>query len=374
MLSHLRGNCENFKEIGMDASVLDYYLPEERIARYPAKRRDESRLLVFDRKTQRISHAIFKDIAFFLPPHCNIFRNDAAVLKGRIFAEKTSGAKVECLLLAPSGGDMIWSCMLKPGRRLPEGAKFGIPGVFEAEVLKKNSDGSALVSFTLEKFGGLVEMSENFGVVPLPPYIARRQDSPEYDKTFDNIRYETVYADPKKRVAAAAPTAGLHFTKELEDSLVRAGHDFRQLTLNIGIGTFQPLKADKVQDHHMHSERYFIPAETLRAMADTSRPRVAVGTTSLRAMEDYCRKHPKIDFSTDASDSASLFVYPPQRVVSADIAITNFHLPRSTLMCLIAAFLAPDSESGIDLLKSIYAEAISLKYNFYSYGDAMLIL
>ncbi len=358
----------------MDASVLDYDLPEERIARYPAPRRDESRLLVFDRKTRNISHSVFKELAAFLPPRCNIFRNDAAVLKGRIFAKKTSGAKVECLLLSPAGDGCVWNCMLRPGKRLPAGAEFEIPGVFRAKVLGKNSDGSALVSFKLEKFGSVTEMSEAFGVVPLPPYIARRQDSPSYDKTFDNIRYETVYADPRKRAAAAAPTAGLHFTKRLEESLVRAGHDFRALTLNIGMGTFQPIKTDKIQGHRMHSENYFIPADTLKAMADTSRPRVAVGTTSLRAMEDYCRKHPEIDFSADAHDAASLFVYPPQRIVSADIAITNFHLPRSTLMCLIAAFLTPDSEEGIDLLKSIYAEAVSLKYNFYSYGDAMLIL
>ncbi len=358
----------------MDASVLDYILPEERIARFPVAKRDESRLLVFDRKTRAITHSVFKELGNFLPSNCNIFRNDAAVLKARIFAKKSGGAKVECLLLNPAGKDGVWNCMLKPGKRMQVGAHFGIDGVFDAEVLAKRENGSADVLFNLTGFGDVVEMTQEHGVVPLPPYIARRQNSPDYDKTFDNLRYETVYADPQKRVAAAAPTAGLHFTKELEESLTRSGHKFYPLTLNVGIGTFQPLKTEQVQDHHMHSEIYTIPQNTLKAMADKSRPRVAVGTTSMRAMEDCLRKHTQLDFSKTISDSASLFVYPPQKILSADIVITNFHLPRSTLMCLIATFLTPDSEEGIEILKNIYGEAISREYNFYSYGDAMLIL
>jgi S-adenosylmethionine:tRNA ribosyltransferase-isomerase len=218
-------------------------------------------------------------------------------------------------------------------------------------------------------------MSEKIGVVPLPPYIARNQNSPDYDRDFDNARYETVYANPTKKVASAAPTAGLHFTPELIQTLKNSGHDFFDLTLHVGIGTFQPLKSDKVEDHIMHSEIYEIPTKTLSAMSDKTKPRLAVGTTSLRAMEDFTRKHQN-GFSADnpVFDDARLFVYPPQKILSADAMITNFHLPRSTLMCLVAVFLKPESLDGIEKLKEIYQVAIDNKYNFYSYGDAMLIL
>ncbi|MBQ6534945.1 MAG: S-adenosylmethionine:tRNA ribosyltransferase-isomerase, partial [Opitutales bacterium] len=287
---------------------------------------------------------------------------------------KPTGGNVECLLLAPLGGDK-WSCMIKPAKRLPVGAEFGKDGVFSARVLEKFPDGSAVAQFDVFSGEGVISMSEKIGVVPLPPYIARDQRSPNYDRTFDNLRYETVYADPSKRVAAAAPTAGLHFTRELVETLEKRGHKFFDLTLHVGIGTFLPLKSDVVEEHKMHAEFYEIPAPTLRAMADANTPKLAVGTTSLRAMEDFARKHPDgFDAQTAAADSASLFVYPPQRVVSADAMSTNFHLPRSTLMCLVAAFLCPESRDGVEKLKELYRLAIAEKYNFYSYGDAMLIL
>lgn len=361
----------------MDASVLDYNLPEERIARFPAQKRDQSKLLVFNRKNAQITHAHFFDLPSFLNVPYNFFRNDAAVLKGRIFAKKDTGANVECLLLTPCGDSgLAWNCMLRPGKRLPKGSKFSVDGAFEAEVMQTGENGNNVVRFTLDsRFKSVIEMSEEIGVVPLPPYIRRNQNSPDYDRAFDNDRYETVYADTHKRVAAAAPTAGLHFTPELIQKL-KASHDFFNLTLHVGIGTFQPLKTDQIQDHKMHGEFYEIPVRTLEAMADKTRPRLAVGTTSLRAMEDFWRKHraDDLDFSRPIADTATLFVYPPQKIISAEAMITNFHLPRSTLMCLVASFLTPGDVSGIKLLKDIYAEAIREKYNFYSYGDAMLIL
>lgn len=360
----------------MDASVLDYILPDERIARFPSQKRDESKLLVFDRKSQVITHTIFKELPNFLPTAFNFFRNDAAVLKARIFAKKETGANVECLLLTPVENN-IWTCMLRPAKRLKNGAKFAVENAFEAEVLQHLDNGNCIVNFSLApQYNNVVEMSEQIGVVPLPPYIRRNQNSQDYDRTFDNQRYETVYANPQHRVAAAAPTAGLHFTDELISQLKTDKHNFYNLTLHVGIGTFQPLKTDVVEQHTMHSELYEIPTKTLEALADTSKPHLAVGTTSLRALEDFSRKNVgrKIDTSKPVIDSASLFVYPPQRVISADAMITNFHLPRSTLMCLVATFLSPESESGIDTLKEIYKVAIDNKYNFYSYGDAMLIL
>ncbi len=360
----------------MDCSVLDYILPEERIARFPAQKRDESKLLVFDRKTQKISHTIFKELPSFLKEKYKIFRNDAAVLKARIFAKKDTGANVECLLLTPQK-DNVWTCMLRPAKRLKSGAKFGVENAFSATVLEHLENGNCLVDFKLApRFNNAIEMAEEIGVVPLPPYIRRNQNSSDYDRAFDNLRYETVYANSQKRVAAAAPTAGLHFTDELIEKLKKQGQHFYNLTLHVGIGTFQPLKTEKIEDHSMHGELYEIPPETLQAITDKSRPTLAVGTTSLRAMEDFARKHIDVGFQTDKPhiDSASLFVYPPQKVISADAMITNFHLPRSTLMCLVSTFLTPNSKDGIDTLKHIYAEAIKREYNFYSYGDAMLVL
>ena len=359
----------------MNTSELDYELPAERIARFPAERRDHSRLLVYDRASDSVEHAHFADLPKFLDRPVNFFRNNAAVLKGRIFAKKDSGGNVECLLLTPCGDPHVWTCMLKPAKRLKIGASFGVENSFRATVLEKFEDGRAVVKFDTADGGSVVAMSEKIGVVPLPPYIARDQHSPDYDRGFDNRRYETVYADPSKRVAAAAPTAGLHFTPELIDTLKSRGNGFFDLTLHVGIGTFQPLKSEVVEDHKMHSEIYEIPARTLAAMADKSVPRLAVGTTSLRAMEDFVRKHPD-GFPTDKpiADSAELFVYPPQRIHAADAMITNFHLPRSTLMCLVAVFLKPDSDGGTEKLKELYRLAIERGYNFYSYGDAMLIL
>lgn len=359
----------------MNTSELDYELPAERIARFPAERRDHSRLLVYDRASDSVEHAHFADLPKFLDRPVNFFRNNAAVLKGRIFAKKDSGGNVECLLLTPCSDPHVWTCMLKPAKRLKIGASFGVENSFRATVLEKFEDGRAVVKFDTADGGSVVAMSEKIGVVPLPPYIARDQHSPDYDRGFDNRRYETVYADPSKRVAAAAPTAGLHFTPELIDTLKSRGNGFFDLTLHVGIGTFQPLKSEVVEDHKMHSEIYEIPARTLAAMADKSVPRLAVGTTSLRAMEDFVRKHPD-GFPTDKpiADSAELFVYPPQRIHAADAMITNFHLPRSTLMCLVAVFLKPDSDGGTEKLKELYRLAIEREYNFYSYGDAMLIL
>ena len=359
----------------MDSSQLDYDLPLERIARFPAEKRDCSKLLVYDRQTDTIEHAHFSDLPNYIKTPHNFFRNNASVLKGRIFAKKQTGGNVECLLLTPVDADGKWTCMLKPAKRLQIGSTFGVDGEFEATVLEKFEDGRAVVKFSISNGGNVISMSEKIGVVPLPPYIARDQKSPDYNRDFDNQRYETVYANPSKKVASAAPTAGLHFTPELIDTLKNTGHKFFDLTLHVGIGTFQPLKSDKIEDHTMHSELYEIPTPTLKAMADKSIPRIAVGTTSLRAMEDFTRKN--LDgFSSDNPiiDSANLFVYPPQKIHSADAMITNFHLPRSTLMCLVAVFLKPNSLDGIEKLKEIYQVAIENKYNFYSYGDAMLIL
>ncbi|MBR4598366.1 MAG: tRNA preQ1(34) S-adenosylmethionine ribosyltransferase-isomerase QueA [Opitutales bacterium] len=358
----------------MDASILDYDLPKERIAQLPAQRRDNSRLLVYRRESGEIEHRRFSEIADILPGGFSFIRNNAAVLKARIFANRKSGGAVECLLLNPIR-DNIWRAMLRPGKKLPEGSVFAKEGFFEARVLEKFEDGQAIVEFTKNKYPNVIALSEKIGAVPLPPYIERDQRSPSYDREFDNRRYETVYADPARRVAAAAPTAGLHFTKELCASLEKRGGKFYEITLHVGLGTFQPIKSDRVEDHKMHSEIYEIPPETLHVLKRRKDHKtIMVGTTSLRASEDFLRKNPEIDENKTYIGDASLFVYPPQKIISADAMITNFHLPRSTLMCLVGAFLSPGKEGGIEKLKELYKIAIEKEYRFFSYGDAMLIL
>ena len=357
----------------MNLDSLDYDLPMEKIAKFPCERRDQSKLFVFDRKSGSVKHCHFSDLPNLLPEKFHFIRNNAAVLKARIFAKKKSGAEVECLLLTPEDGRR-WRVMLRPGKRLQVGAEFFKEGFFEAKVLEKFGDGQAVVEFTQNKFSSVIELSEQIGSVPLPPYIQRDQKSPDYDRQRDNLRYETVYANPAKRVAAAAPTAGLHFTKELDSRLLEAGNIFHELTLHVGLGTFQPIKSERIEDHKMHSELYEIPANTIEALRNPSDKILCVGTTSLRASEDFMRKNPDLKPGESYVGNASLFVYPPQKIISADALITNFHLPRSTLMCLVGAFLAPGREGGVEILKELYAEAIKLNYRFFSYGDAMLIL
>ncbi len=356
----------------MDLSDLDYFLPPAAIAQFPAQKRDESKLLVFNRISESIEHCRFSDLPEILKAESyNFIRNNVSVLKARIFAQRKTGGGVECLLLTPIEAN-IWRVMLKPGKKLPIGEVFGLENFFKAKVLEKFEDGQAIVDFFENKFASVAELSENVGVVPLPPYIGRNQKSPSYEKSFDNERYETVYADSSKRLAAAAPTAGLHFTDALNQRLIAKNHKFFDLTLYVGIGTFQPIKVDNISDHKMHSESYEIPFETAKILQEKSAKKLMVGTTSLRASEDFCRKNLKLN-SAYYGD-ANLFIYPPQKIISADALITNFHLPHSTLLCLVAAFVEQGKGGGIKKLKEIYAEAIAKDYRFFSYGDAMLIL
>ena len=361
----------SYRVAAMNSSRLDYDLPHDAIAQFPAQRRDASRLLVYNRSGGEVEHRVFAELADILPEPFSFVRNNAAVLKARIFAKRVTGGLVECLLLSPIEGQK-WRAMLKPGKKLPIGATFGIDGIFSALVLEKFDDGQAVIEFTQNRYANVIELSENIGAVPLPPYIARDQKSPDYDKSADNERYETVYANPAKRVAAAAPTAGLHFTPELEQQLLQKGNSFHELTLHVGLGTFQPIKTDTITEHKMHSEIYEIPQQTARLLRGRDQKILAVGTTSLRAAEDFVRKNLPAD--SDVISSAELFVYPPQKILSADALITNFHLPRSTLMCLVGAFLSPGCDDGIEILKELYKDAIARGYRFFSYGDAMLII
>lgn len=374
----------------MQTDLFDYPLPERLIAQKPADRRDASRLLVVDRRTHTVAHRHFRDLPEYLRAGDRLFRNNAAVIPARLHATRPTGGHVECLLLRPAVLSGEWWCLLRPGKKLPVGAQFGAAGLFTGTVREKTSAGLVRVAFDTPG-SDILAVARRVGEMPLPPYIAGRENEAERD--LDRERYQTVYADRAHQVAAAAPTAGLHFTPELLARLVGQGVDFADLTLHVGLGTFRPITTERIEDHAIHREVYEIPAATQRALFNTAGRRIAVGTTAVRSIEDYLSRHPEFAGHREAGENrrgdpasrndkpmtdylaeADIFIHPPREFRGVDALITNFHQPRSTLLCLVAAFLTPGSADGIGWLKEIYAEAVSREYRFLSYGDAMLIL
>ena len=356
----------------LDAAEFDYVLPPELVAQTPAARRDQSRLLVVDRSTRAISHHAFADLPQFLRPDDTLIRNNAAVLPARLHARRPTGGRVECLLLRPVEGDRVWRCLVKPGRKLPVGAAFADPAeTFRGEIVSQDEDGTALVRFATRADVPMTEVANRLGETPLPPYIHRERGA---TADLDRRRYQTVYADPARQVAVAAPTAGLHFTPELLAVLAAQGVATADLTLHVGLGTFRPIATATVEEHAIHREWYEIPPATQRALfLPRAGRRVAVGTTTVRSVEDFLSGH-RAPLDRPHAAEAEIFIHPPAVFRGVDVLLTNFHQPRSTLLCLVAAFLAPGSAAGVAWLREIYAEAISLNYRFFSYGDAMLIL
>ena len=330
----------------------DYELPEGFIATTPVHPRDHAKLLVYDRKTGRITHTIFKDLLDFIPEDCDIFLNDTRVIKARIFGKKESGGKVELLFNKPL--DAHHYLVLIRGK-----VKVGTELFFDqdliATVSQLNEDGSREVTFTHYgkeiRFEELVLVLDEIGHIPLPPYM-QREDNEE-----DETDYQTLFA--KNAGAVAAPTASLHFTPELFAQLEQR-HRTHKVTLHVGAGTFKPVAVEKILEHPMHSEYFHIPREAAKVL-DSSQPILAIGTTVTRTVEYYIRTG-KMDGECD------LFLNPhnlPQRVTHL---LTNFHLPKSTLIMLVSAFI------GREKTLQLYNEAIENKYRFFSYGDAMLIL
>jgi len=334
-------------------SDFDYLLPKELIAQYPFKERDSCRLLVVDRKNNKIEHKVFSDIREYLLPQDVLVLNDTKVMPCRIRAKRKTGGKAEIFLLGRVKG-RIFKALLKPGR-LKTGEKIKL-GSITAEIISKRE--VAFNTADLKKIYAL-------GAMPLPPYIKRDA------VRADSVDYQTVYA--RKAGAVASPTAGLHFTKALLNKIKKAGVNLVYLTLHVGLGTFKPVKAEDITKHKMEPESFNIPEATLKMIkgAKSSKSRViAVGTTSLRALESYA--------AGARSGQTDLFIYPGFKFKVADSLLTNFHLPRTTLFMLTCAFCAAGASAsgggGYELMKKAYAEAVDKKYRFYSYGDAMLII
>jgi len=340
----------------MKLELFDYNLPEELIAQYPVHKRDESRLLVIDRKTKKFSHSKFKNINDFLLPGDLLVINDTKVIPARLIGQKKTGAKIEMLLLMPKSKD-VWEVMLNPGKRARKGTliEFG-EGILSAKLLSK-LDGTYLVE--LQYNGDLRSILSKIGLTPLPPYIKREPEE------IDRERYQNVYA--QKNGAVAAPTAGLHFTESLIEKLKKMGIKFVNVTLHVGLGTFQPVKAEKIEDHDMHSEYFSISEDSAQKIniAKFSGDRViAVGTTSVRALESVADDNGKVRTKKGFTE---LFIYPGYKFKIIDGLITNFHLPKSTLLMLVSAF------AGRELILKAYNEAVKQEYRFYSYGDSMFI-
>ena len=338
-------------------NVKDFYyeLPEELIAQTPIEKRDESRLMVLNRKEQTIEHKTFKDIIDYLKPGDVLVRNNTKVIPARLYGKKETGANVEFLLLNNIEGD-IWESIVRPGNKLHIGTKviFG-DGLLEAEVLDIMEGGTRKVKFTYN--GIFNEILDKIGLMPLPPYI--------HEELKQKDRYQTVYA--KYNGSAAAPTAGLHFTPELFEKLKAKGIEIANVTLHVGIGTFRPVKVEKVEEHHMHSEHFYIKQEDVEIInkaKQEGRRVIAVGTTSCRVLETVADEN---GFVKATEGDTQIFIYPGYKFKILDGLITNFHLPESTLLMLVSSL------AGRDYIMKAYNEAVKEKYRFFSFGDAMFI-
>ena len=343
----------------MKVSDFNYDLPKELIAQHPMEKRDESRLMVLHRDTKQIEDKTFKDVIDYLEPGDCLVRNNTKVIPARLYGKivgKTSEKLVEFLLLKQLENDN-WEVMVRPGKKLREGVKvdFG-DGLLHAEILEVMENGDRLVHF---EYDGIInEILDKIGLMPLPPYITERLK--------DKDRYQTVYA--KYDGSAAAPTAGLHFTEELLEKIKEKGIEIANVTLHVGIGTFRPVKVENIEEHHMHSEHYYIKQEDVDKINKAKREGhriIAVGTTSCRVLESIAKDNGEVE---PTEGDTSIFIYPGYKFKCIDCLITNFHLPESTLIMLVSSLATKE------FIMEAYNKAVEEKYRFFSFGDAMLIL
>ncbi len=326
-------------------SEFDYLLPKELIAQYPLKNREEARLLVINRKSGQIIHSVFKDVRQFLKKNDLLVLNDTRVLHCRLIGKKITGGRVEILLTRRINGT-LFSCLIQPSR-----TKVGQEIIFAGGKIRGVISGRGQIRFKQSEADAIYD----FGIVPLPPYIKREPED------LDTVYYQTVYA--KNAGALASPTAGLHFTQELLKDIRQGSVNFAYLTLHVGLGTFRPVKCEDITKHKMEPEYFLVPDAAVallnQAKADKGRV-ITVGTTALRALETYA--------SGRKEGNTELFIYPGYKFKLVDCLLTNFHLPKTTLLMLVCAF------GGRELMLKAYQEAVDNKYRFYSYGDAMLII
>ncbi len=340
----------------MDVKDFDYDLPEELIAQDPLEDRSSSRLMVLDKKTGEVSHHIFKEIIKYLRPGDCLVLNNTKVIPARLYGVKEGTmAKIEILLLKRKQND-VWETLVKPGKKAKPGTKiiFG-DGILIGEVIDVVDDGNRLIQFSYD--GIFEEILDKLGQMPLPPYITHQLK--------DKNRYQTVYA--KYDGSAAAPTAGLHFTKELLNEVKEKGVDIAEVTLHVGLGTFRPVKVDNVLDHHMHSEFYMVSQEAADKINNAKKNGgriISVGTTSTRTLESAADENGMLH---ECSGWTDIFIYPGYKFKVIDCLITNFHLPQSTLVMLVSAL------AGREHILSAYKKAVEEKYRFFSFGDAMFI-
>lgn len=340
----------------MKTSDFYYDLPPELIAQTPLDRRDASRLMVLDKHTGAIQHRHFYELPTLLKPGDCLVLNDSRVLPARLIGQRPGGGAAEVLLLIDRG-DKVWECLVKPGKKLRPGARvsFG-DGELTAEVIGETDGGNRLIRFDYE--GIFLELLERLGRMPLPPYIKAELQ--------DGERYQTVYS--KVVGSAAAPTAGLHFTKELLAEIEAMGVKICTVTLHVGLGTFRPVKVENIDDHEMHAEYCVIPQETADVVNETKRTGgrvICVGTTSCRTLESWAQEDGTLQASAGWTN---IFIYPGYRFKVLDGLITNFHLPESTLIMLVSAL------AGREHVLAAYQEAVKERYRFFSFGDASIIL
>lgn len=339
----------------MKTSDFYYDLPQELIAQTPLQRRDASRLMVLDKTTGAIQHRHFYDLPEYLRPGDCLVLNDSRVLPARLIGHRPTGGAAEILLLVDKG-DNVWECLVRPGKKLRTGATvtFG-DGQLTAEIQEVLPDGNRLVKFHYQ--GIFLEVLEELGRMPLPPYIK--------EELQDQERYQTVYS--KVVGSAAAPTAGLHFTPALLEQIQAMGVRLCYVTLHVGLGTFRPVKAEEIEDHDMHSEYCVISPEAAELITETKRSGgrvVCVGTTSCRTVESFANEDGTMD---PHAGWTNIFIYPGYRFKCLDALVTNFHLPESTLLMLVSAL------AGREHILHAYEEAVRERYRFFSFGDAMLI-
>ncbi|MFW5981351.1 MAG: tRNA preQ1(34) S-adenosylmethionine ribosyltransferase-isomerase QueA [bacterium] len=340
----------------MKVDEFDYVLPEELIAQKPLEKRDQSRLMILNKDTGQIEQGIFTDIINYLNPGDLLVLNNSKVIPARLFGKKLpTGTDIEVLLLNELEKD-VWEVLVKPGRRVKQGVKIYFSEDMTAETLDYTDFGGRIMRFDYK--GDFDQIIDRLGKLPLPPYIHRELEDPN--------RYQTVYA--KNRGSVAAPTAGLHFTPELFAKIKEKGIETAYLTLHVGLGTFRPVKVDEVKEHKMHAEYYHLDQDTadlIKHTKESGNKIVAVGTTSTRTLEAIATEKGKIEAAKGWTD---IFIYPGYQFKVIDALITNFHLPKSTLMMLISAL------AGKENVLNAYQKAVEERYRFFSLGDAMLII